>query len=89
MHTDANASGNTIEFSVDKINTSTRMTLISVYNALKEKGYNPVNQMVGYLMSGDPAYITTYKNARSLILKIDRDDLLEALLRNYLGLFDK
>ena len=60
-------------------------TLQEVYNALKEKGYNPVNQLVGYILSEDPTYITTYKNARTLIRKIDRDDLLQALVRNYLG----
>ena len=52
-----------------------------VYDALKEKGYNPVNQLVGYI----PTYITTYKNARALIRKVDRDDLLQAMLRNYLN----
>ena len=56
-----------------------------VYKALKEKGYNPVNQLVGYIMSEDPTYITTYKNARALIRKVDRDDLLQAMLRNYLN----
>ena len=56
-----------------------------VYNALKEKGYNPVNQLVGYILSEDPTYITTYKGARSLIRKVDRDDLLQAMLRSYLN----
>ena len=56
-----------------------------VYEALKEKGYNPVNQLVGYILSEDPTYITTYKGARSLIRKVDRDDLLQALLRSYLN----
>lgn len=59
-------------------------TLQEVYNALKEKGYNPVNQLVGYILSEDPTYITTHKNARTLIRKIDRDDLLQALVRSYL-----
>jgi uncharacterized protein (UPF0297 family) len=59
--------------------------LLSVYNALQEKGYNPINQIVGYLLSGDPAYITSHKNARSLIRKLDRDELLEELVRSYLG----
>ena len=54
-----------------------------VYGALEEKGYNPVNQLVGYILSEDPTYITTYKNARSLIRRIDRDDLLQALVRVY------
>ena len=56
----------------------------ALYYALKEKGYNPVNQLVGYILSEDPTYITTYKGARSLIRKVDRDDLLQALLRSYL-----
>ena len=59
--------------------------LTSVYTALEEKGYNPVNQLVGYILSEDPTYITTYKNARALIRKVDRDDLLQAMLRNYLN----
>lgn len=63
-----------------------REILTSVYRALKEKGYNPINQLVGYILSEDPTYITTYKNARSLIRKVDRDDLLQALVRNYVDL---
>jgi len=59
--------------------------LLAVYDALKEKGYNPVNQIVGYLLSEDPTYITTHNNARSLIRKIDRDDLLHTLVRSYLN----
>ena len=59
--------------------------LKDVYEALKEKGYNPVNQLVGYILSEDPTYITTYKNARALIRKVDRDDLLQAMLRSYLN----
>lgn len=59
--------------------------LQEVYDALKEKGYNPVNQLVGYILSEDPTYITTYRNARTLIRKLDRDDLLQALVRSYLG----
>ena len=59
-------------------------TLLAVYNALKVKGYNPINQIVGYILSEDPAYITNYNNARSLICRIDRDELLQELLRNYL-----
>ncbi len=58
--------------------------LQEVYNALKEKGYNPVNQIVGYILSEDPTYITTHGNARNLIRKLDRDDLLQAMVRNYL-----
>ena len=55
-----------------------------VYNAMAEKGYNPVNQMLGYIMSGYPTYITSYKNARSLIMKVERDELVEELLRAYI-----
>ncbi len=55
-----------------------------VYQALSEKGYNPVNQIVGYIMSGDPTYITSHKNARSLIMKIERDELIEEFLRAYI-----
>ena len=62
-----------------------RAVLTEVYRALKEKGYNPINQLVGYILSVDPTYITTYQGARSLIRKIDRDDLLQALLKSYLG----
>ena len=61
-----------------------RMILQEVYAALLKKGYNPINQIVGYLLSEDPTYITNYNNARSLIRKIDRDDLLGAMLREYL-----
>jgi YD repeat-containing protein len=59
--------------------------LSSVYNSLKEKGYNPINQLVGYILSEDPTYITNYNNARSLICRIDRDDLLQELLISYLS----
>ena len=55
-----------------------------VYAALKEKGYNPINQIVGYILSEDPTYITTHKNARSLIRKVDRDELLQQIVKNYL-----
>ena len=55
-----------------------------VYNAMAEKGYNPVNQIVGYIMSGDPTYITSYKSARSMIMKVERDELGEELLRAYI-----
>ena len=58
--------------------------LTTVYNALQEKGYNPINQIVGYILSEDPTYITTHNNARSLIRRIDRDELLQALLKSYL-----
>lgn len=57
----------------------------SVHSALKQKGYNPINQLVGYLLSGDPAYITSHNNARSLIRRLERDELLEELLKSYLN----
>lgn len=59
--------------------------LTTVYDALTEKGYNPINQIVGYILSEDPTYITNHKNARSLIRRIDRDELLQVLVRSYLG----
>lgn len=55
-----------------------------VYNAMSEKGYNPVNQIVGYVMSGDPTYITSYKGARSMIMKVERDEIVEELLKEYI-----
>ncbi|MHB1418136.1 MAG: IreB family regulatory phosphoprotein [Bacillota bacterium] len=61
-----------------------REILLLVYQALTEKGYNPINQMVGYLLSGDPAYITSHNNARNLIRKLERDELLEELVKHYL-----
>jgi uncharacterized protein (UPF0297 family) len=60
--------------------------IFNVYDALKEKGYNPVNQIVGYIISGDPTYITSHNNARALIGRIERDDILEELLKKYLGI---
>jgi uncharacterized protein (UPF0297 family) len=75
----------TITFSlVREKEKETRDILIQVYQALKEKGYNPINQIVGYILSEDPTYITNYKNARGLIRKIDRDELLNTLVREYL-----
>lgn len=62
-----------------------RYIMVTVYNALKEKGYNPINQLVGYILSEDPTYITTHNNARSLIRKIDRDTLLQSLVKYYLN----
>ena len=62
-----------------------RRTLTAVYDALREKGYNPINQIVGYILSEDPTYITPHNNARSLIRKIDRDELLQELVKSYLG----
>ena len=63
-----------------------KMILSTVYEALSENGYNPVHQIVGYILSGDPTYITNHKNARSLICRIDRDELMSALVRTYLGI---
>jgi Uncharacterized protein conserved in bacteria len=62
-----------------------RETLTSVYASLKEKGYNPINQIVGYILSEDPTYITNHNNARALIRKLDRDELLQVLVKSYLG----
>ncbi|MGN0557529.1 MAG: IreB family regulatory phosphoprotein [Acutalibacteraceae bacterium] len=62
-----------------------KMTLQKVYEALKAKGYNPINQIVGYILSEDPTYITTYNNARSLVTKLDRDELLQSLVKFYLN----
>lgn len=62
-----------------------RSVLVTVYNALKEKGYNPINQIVGYILSEDPTYITTNHNARSLIRRLDRDEILQTLLKDFLS----
>jgi len=64
-------------------------TLLTIHEALKEKGYNPINQIVGYLISGDPAYIPRYKNARNLIRKIERDEVIEELVKFYLNELQK
>ena len=61
-----------------------KRVLALVYDAMEEKGYNPVNQIVGYIMSGDPTYITSHKGARSMIMKVERDELVEELLREYI-----
>lgn len=76
--------GNTRFFRVETDKTSVREILADVYAALTEKGYNPVNQIVGYIMSGDPTYITSYKNARSKIMKVERDELVEEMLTEYI-----
>ena len=65
--------------------TGVQMVLATVYEALREKGYNPVNQIVGYIMSGDPTFITSHKSARSLIMKVERDELVEELLASYIA----
>lgn len=59
--------------------------MMDVYSALKQKGYNPINQIVGYILSEDPTYITTHGGARTKICKVDRDDILQAIVKNYLG----
>ena len=64
--------------------TGVKIILSTVYEALTEKGYDPVNQIVGYIMSGDPTYITGHKSARSLIMKVERDELVEELLKEYI-----
>ena len=64
---------------------STQNFKVQVYQAMTEKGYNPVNQIVGYIMSGDPTYITSHNNARSLIMKVERDELVEELLKVYIS----
>ncbi|ERG66303.1 hypothetical protein M467_03325 [Exiguobacterium chiriqhucha RW-2] len=72
-------------FPEDDNRANTRETLITVYQALEEKGYQPINQIVGYLLSGDPAYIPRHNDARNLIRKIERDELLEELVKSYLN----
>lgn len=76
----------TVQFNVDKdkINEAQQI-LLNVYESLREKGYNPVNQIVGYILSGDPTYITSHNNARSMIRKLERDELLEELVKQYLA----
>lgn len=77
--------GNTQFFKVEvEPASSVEVILQTVFEVMKEKGYNPVNQIVGYIMSGDPTYITSYKNARSLIMKVERDEIVEELLKNYI-----
>jgi uncharacterized protein (UPF0297 family) len=71
-------------FSEEPPETNIREVLLTVYEALQEKGYNPINQIVGYLLSGDPAYIPRHKDARTLIRKIERDELIEELVKFYL-----
>ncbi|MCR4907856.1 MAG: IreB family regulatory phosphoprotein [Lachnospiraceae bacterium] len=77
--------GNTQMFHVEsEPETGVRVVLSTVYEALTEKGYNPISQIVGYIMSGDPTYITSHNNARSLIMKVERDELVEELLEQYI-----
>lgn len=80
----SNVSEQTMMFRVEnEENNAAAVIIANVYQSLKEKGYNPINQLVGYLLSGDPAYITSHNNARGMIRKLDRDELLEELVRAY------
>lgn len=74
----------TIMFDSTKLQKTNREIIEAVYNALEEKDYNPIDQLVGYIISGDPSYITSHNNARTMMKSIDRDDLLEELLKYYL-----
>jgi uncharacterized protein (UPF0297 family) len=76
----------TLMFTTEKVEDRTKKELlIEIYDALEERGYNAIDQMVGYLTSGDPSYITSHNNARNMITKMDRDDLLEEVIKAYLG----
>ena len=80
-------SNNTITFSMEEVREADmKRILLTVYDALKEKGYNPISQIVGYILSEDPTYITNHNGARTLICKLDRDEMLQALVKNYLDL---
>ena len=82
-----NQNSKTIQFSIgNESEREMKRILATVYEALSEKGYNPIDQIVGYILSEDPTYITNHKNARSLICKLDREELMSAFLRNYLGI---
>ncbi|ARK29245.1 MULTISPECIES: IreB family regulatory phosphoprotein [Bacillaceae] len=72
-------------FHDDTVDVDVQEVLLSVYESLEEKGYNPINQIVGYLLSGDPAYIPRHKDARTLIRKLERDELIEELVKSYLS----
>ena len=77
----------TMNFEVEKVqNAKTKEVLKEVYEALVEKGYNPINQIVGYILSGDPTYITSHNDARNKIRTIERDELLEKMVKNYIGI---
>ena len=77
----------TMSFEVERAqNAKTKEVLKEVYEALQEKGYNPINQIVGYILSGDPTYITSHKDARNKIRTIERDELLEETVKNYIGI---
>lgn len=77
----------TVSFHVEKENNNkTKEILKEVYKALEEKGYNPINQIVGYILSGDPTYITSHNNARNLIREVERDELLDKMVKAYIGM---
>ncbi|CDC12748.1 MAG: IreB family regulatory phosphoprotein [Clostridium sp.] len=77
----------TIKFSIkDENEAEMKKNLLAVYEALNEKGYNSISQIVGYILSEDPTYITTHNNARSLVRRLDRDELLQAMVKCYLGI---
>jgi len=76
----------TKKFTPLSVQNDTRQIMNTVYQALREKGHNPVNQIVGYILSEDPTYITSYNNARNLICKLDRDELLTEIVKSYLGI---
>lgn len=83
------ASDKTMSFKVEKErNAKSKEILKEVYQALVEKGYNPINQIVGYILSGDPTYITSHNDARNLVRQVERDDLLENMVKYYIGLED-
>ena len=80
-------SDETVSFNLEREeNTKAKEILKEVYNDLKEKGYNPINQIVGYILSGDPTYITSHNGARNLIRKIERDELLEKMVKEYIDI---
>ena len=81
------ATDETVSFKIEREeNAKTKEILKEVYDALKEKGYNPINQLVGYILSGDPTYITSHNDARNKIRAIERDELLEKLVKSYIGI---
>ena len=77
--------GDTIQFNVPRDVKTAEDVLMTAYSAMREKGYDPVNQIVGYIMSGDPTYITNYMGARSLIMKVERDELVEEIMNDYIA----
>lgn len=78
------ADNETVEFSIPRDNRTVHDVLLTVYASMREKGYDPINQIVGYLLSGDPTYITGYRNSRYLISRIPRDELIEELVKYYI-----